>query len=52
MTNAGVAPFVAIIELVAMHFVAPAVLTLVICEAMRKLNLIKKNDLLLDGITK
>lgn len=48
MTNAGVSPVVTIIEIVVMHILAPALLTLVISEGMRKLNLIKPGDMKLD----
>lgn len=48
MVGAGVSPTVAIIEIVVMHFVAPAVLTLLISEGMRKLNIIKFGDMKLD----
>lgn len=48
MTEAGAAPSAALIEMVLMHFVAPAVLCLALCEAMRKLKLIKLGDLKLD----
>ena len=39
---------IAIIEIIAMHFIAPAVLSLIISEGMRKIGLIKTNDLKLD----
>ncbi|MBQ7045556.1 MAG: PTS sugar transporter subunit IIC [Clostridia bacterium] len=39
---------VAIVEIIAMHFILPAVLSLVISEGMRKLGLIKNGDLKLD----
>lgn len=48
MVGAGVSPTVAIIEIVVMHFIAPAVLTLLISEGMRKLNIIKFGDMKLD----
>lgn len=48
MTESGVTPAVAILEMVLMHFIAPAVLSLVMCEGMRKLKLIKPGDLKLD----
>lgn len=48
MVSAGVDPIVTIIEIVVMHFIAPSVITLVISEGMRKLNLIKSGDLTLD----
>lgn len=52
MTAAGVSPTIAIIEIFAMHFILPAVVTLGIAEGMRKLGLIKKGDLKLADITK
>lgn len=48
MIEAGTTQTVVLIEIAAMHFILPAVVTLVISEAMRKLNLIKKNDMLLE----
>ena len=38
---------IVIIEIAVMHFVLPALVTLVISETMRKYNLIKKDDMLL-----
>lgn len=52
MTAAGVKPVVVIIEIIGLQIIAPAVLSFVISEAMRKLNLIKPGDMKLDGITK
>lgn len=48
MVSSGVSPLVTIIEIVIMHFVAPALLTLIISEGMRKLNIIKSGDMKLD----
>ncbi|MBQ0098334.1 MAG: PTS sugar transporter subunit IIC [Oscillospiraceae bacterium] len=48
MTSQGVAPLTVLLEIVIMHFVAPAILTLLFSEGMRKLGLIKKGDMLLD----
>ncbi len=48
MVSSGVSPTVTIIEIVIMHFVAPAILTLIISEGMRKLNIIKFGDMKLD----
>lgn len=48
MVNDGVSPVVTVIEILIMHFIAPAVLTLVISEGMRKLNIIKFGDMKLD----
>lgn len=45
MVNSGFTPVVALIEIVLMHFVLPAIICLAISEAMRKLKLIKPNDL-------
>lgn len=45
MTEAGVAPLVAIAEILLMHIVAPAVLTLLISELFRKLGWIKYGDM-------
>ncbi len=49
MTEAGVTPVVALLEIIVMHFVLPAVVTLAIAEGMRKLNLIKSGDLKLQS---
>lgn len=48
MTEAGISPVAALIEMAVMHFIAPGVICLAICEAMRKLKLIKFGDLKLD----
>lgn len=48
MVNSGVSPLITIIEIVIMHFIAPAVITLIISEGMRKLNIIKNGDMKLD----
>lgn len=45
MTEAGVEPAVALIEIFLMHFILPGVICLGICEAMRKLGLIKPGQL-------
>ena len=45
MTASGVAPWIALLEMLLMHFVAPGVLSLILCEGMRKLKLIKSGDL-------
>lgn len=50
MVEAGASPVVAMLEIVIMHFVLPAIVSLAIAEAMRKLNLIKKGDLKLQDI--
>ncbi len=44
----GFAWQIALIEILVMHFVLPAVISLGVSEAMRKLNLIKKGDMRLD----
>ena len=49
MVANGLSPAVSILEIIAMHFVLPAVLTLAIAEGMRKLNLIKVGDLKLNA---
>lgn len=48
MIEAGASPAAALIEIAVMHFIAPALLAFGICEAMRKLNLIKHGDMTLD----
>lgn len=48
MVTDGFSPVVTIIEILIMHIVAPALITLVISEGMRKLNIIKPGDLKLD----
>lgn len=48
MVNTGVEPVVVIIEIIVMHVIAPALLTLVISEGMRKLEIIKSGDMKLD----
>ncbi len=45
MTAGGMTPVIALLEIVLMHFVLPAVIALGISEAMRKLGLIKSGDL-------
>lgn len=45
MVAADVTPVVSLLEIALMHFVLPAVICLAISEAMRKLKLIKPNDL-------
>ena len=49
MIAAGVSPVVALLEILLMHFILPAVICLGISEAMRKMKLIKQNDLKLEG---
>ncbi len=50
MTADGVSPTVTIIEIVIMHFIAPAILTLIVSEFMRKKDFIKFGDMSLDDI--
>lgn len=45
MTESGVSAAAALIEIAVIHFILPAVISLGICEAMRKLKLIKDGDL-------
>ena len=45
MVAVGVSPVVTLLEIVLMHFVLPAVVTLAIAEAMRKLGWIKSGDM-------
>ncbi len=49
MLAGGFTPVVALLEIIAMHFVLPAVITLAISEGMRKIKLIKFGDLKLDA---
>lgn len=50
MVENGVSPAVALLEIIVMHFVLPAAVTLGIAEAMRKLKFIKNGDLKLQDI--
>lgn len=50
MVATGVKPTIVLVEIVAMHFVLPAIVCFGIAEGMRKLNLIKKGDLKLADI--
>ena len=45
MVASGMTPALALIEIIVMHFILPAVLTLDIAEAMRKMGLIKNGDM-------
>lgn len=47
MSEAGISPAAALIEIAIVHFIGPAVISLVVCEGMRKLGIIKQGDLLL-----
>ncbi len=49
MIAIGDAPVIALLEILAMHFILPAVLTLAIAEGMRKMGLIKFGDLKLNA---
>ena len=49
MVAAGISPALALLEIIAMHFILPAVLTLGIAEGMRKMGLIKFGDLKLNA---
>ncbi len=49
MIAAGFSPVVTLLEIALMHFVLPAVVSLAVAEAMRKLKLIKNNDLKLEA---
>lgn len=49
MAESGISPVIIIIEILVMHFILPALLTLGIAEAMRKLNWIKFGDLKLNA---
>lgn len=51
MTDAGISPVVTLIEIVLMHFVAPAIICIGISEAMRKLGWIKSGYLKLEDIS-
>ena len=41
MTANGTEPIIALLEIILMHFILPAVVTLAVCEALRKANIIK-----------
>ncbi len=49
MVAGGMEPVTALLEILLMHFVLPAVVTLAIAEGMRKLKLIKSSDLKLQS---
>ncbi len=49
MVAGGFTPVIALLEILAMHFLLPAVLTLAIAEGMRKMGLIKFGDLKLNA---
>ena len=52
MTAGGMHPALALIEIIGMHFIAPALVCLGIAAAMRKLNWIKQGDLKLSEVTR
>ncbi len=49
MVVAGFSPVISLLEIILMHFVLPAVVSLAVAEAMRKMKLIKPNDLKLEA---
>ncbi len=49
MVASGVTPVITLLEIAVMHFILPAVISLAVAEAMRKLNLIKSGDLKLQS---
>ncbi len=49
MTAAGTEPIIVIIQILVMHFILPAVVSLGVAEAMRKLKFIKSGDLKLES---
>lgn len=48
MTEVGVEPWLAIVEIAIVHFILPAVIAFGVSEAMRKLKLIKNGDMKLE----
>ncbi len=48
MTQAGVEPTVALLEIAVVHFVLPAIIAFAVSEAMRKLRMIKSGDMKLE----
>ena len=51
MTANGTSAVIALLEIIGMHFLAPALISLAIAEGMRKMKLIKNNDLKLEDIS-
>lgn len=49
MTQSGVSTNIVLIEIISMHIILPAIIAFLVSEAMRKLGLIKKGDMRLDG---
>lgn len=45
MTDAGVEPWLALIEIAIVHFILPGTIAFFVSEAMRKMNLIKNGDM-------
>lgn len=45
MVAAGTTPVIALLEILVMHFLLPAAVTLAVAEAMRKMNIIKNGDM-------
>lgn len=50
MTEAGVSSTVAVLEIIAMQFVLPAIISLAVADVLKRLRLIKPQDLLLQDI--
>lgn len=50
MTEAGVSSTVAVLEIIAMQFVLPAIISLAVADVLKRLRLIKPQDLLLRDI--
>ena len=48
MTEVGVEPWLAFVEIAIVHFILPAVIAFGVSEAMRKLKLIKNGDMKLE----
>lgn len=48
MTQAGVEPLTALLEIAAVHFALPAIIAFAVSEAMRKLRIIKNGDMKLE----
>lgn len=49
MLTVGFSPVITLLEIILMHFVLPAVISFTVAEAMRKMRLIKPNDLKLEA---
>ena len=48
MTGAGTSPVIVLIEIIVMYFLAPAALSLLFSEILRKIGWIKNGDMKLD----